>query len=155
MSDKQPIIEVQHVSKAFGGVRALQDVQFEVVPGEVHALLGENGAGKSTLVKILTGIYGPTAGSIFVDGHEMHFHNPLDARRHGLVAQHDPRLAHHLKLYWEYLTDADLDWQAATLQNVIDFVTWLRWGSRLEVTSSIGEKRRPSALLILPSLIRR
>jgi hypothetical protein len=54
--------------------------------------------------------------------------------------------AHHLKLYWEYLTDADLDWQAATLQNVIDFVTWLRWGSRLEVTSSVGEKRRPSTI---------
>jgi integrase/recombinase XerD len=54
--------------------------------------------------------------------------------------------AHHLKLYWEYMTDGDLDWRAATLQNVIDFVTWLRWGSRLEVTSSVGEKRRPSTI---------
>src|SRR5216683_7711301 len=41
--------------------------------------------------------------------------------------------AHHLKLYWEYLTEAELDWRAASLQNVIDFVTWLRWGSQFDV----------------------
>ena len=81
-----PIVEARGIVKQFAGTTALDHVDFAVRRGEVHGLLGENGAGKSTLVKILTGIYGPTSGSIFVDGHEMHFHSPLDARRHGLVA---------------------------------------------------------------------
>ena len=80
------VVEAREIVKQFAGTTALDHVNFAVRRGEVHGLLGENGAGKSTLVKILTGIYGPTAGSIFVDGHEMHFHSPLDARRHGLVA---------------------------------------------------------------------
>jgi len=79
-------IEARDVVKQFAGTIALDHVDFTVQRGEVHGLLGENGAGKSTLVKILTGIYGPTTGSILVDGQQVHFHSPLDARRHGLVA---------------------------------------------------------------------
>src|SRR5690242_12987028 len=67
MSDKQPVLQVQHISKSFGGVHALQDVDFAVVPGEVHAILGENGAGKSTLIKILTGFHQPDSGEIFLE----------------------------------------------------------------------------------------
>ena len=81
-----PVVEAREIVKQFAGTTALDHVNFAVHRSEVHGLLGENGAGKSTLVKILTGIYGPTAGSIFVDGYEMRFHSPLDARRHGLVA---------------------------------------------------------------------
>ena len=55
VADQRPILELRHVSKSFGGVQALKDVQFALVPGEVHAILGENGAGKSTLIKIITG----------------------------------------------------------------------------------------------------
>src|SRR5437016_1272096 len=86
MSDKQPVIEVQHVSKAFGGVRALQDVQFEVVPGEVHALLGENGAGKSTLIKILTGFHQPDSGMILLEGRPIIFSGTREAQEHGIAA---------------------------------------------------------------------
>ena len=72
MSDNQPIFNIQHISKSFGGVHALQDVHFEIFPGEVHALLGENGAGKSTLIKIITGVYQPDAGELFFDGQPIH-----------------------------------------------------------------------------------
>src|SRR5919206_1515253 len=86
MSDKQPIFKAQHVSKSFGGVHALQDVHFEIFPGEVHALLGENGAGKSTLIKIITGVYQPDAGELFLDGRPIHFSNTRAAQERGIVA---------------------------------------------------------------------
>src|SRR5205823_6370824 len=60
-----PVVEAREIVKQFAGTTALDHVNFAVHRSEVHGLLGENGAGKSTLVKILTGIYGPTAGSIF------------------------------------------------------------------------------------------
>ena len=67
------LISARGLSKSFNGVRALQDVQFDLRPGEVHVLMGENGAGKSTLMKILTGIYRRDAGEILLDGTPVDF----------------------------------------------------------------------------------
>jgi rhamnose transport system ATP-binding protein len=86
MINTPPIFHIQHVSKSFGGVHALQDVHFEIFPGEVHALLGENGAGKSTLIKIITGVYQPDAGELFFDGQPIHFSNTRAAQEHGIAA---------------------------------------------------------------------
>jgi rhamnose transport system ATP-binding protein len=86
MSGSPPVIQVQHVSKAFGGVRALQDVHFEVFAGEVHALLGENGAGKSTLIKIMTGVHQPDAGTIALDGQPARFASTREAQAQGVAA---------------------------------------------------------------------
>jgi rhamnose transport system ATP-binding protein len=86
MSDKQPVISVEHISKSFGGVHALQDVHFEVYAGEVHALLGENGAGKSTLIKILTGVHRPDSGEIFFEGQPVRFDNTREAQARGVAA---------------------------------------------------------------------
>ncbi len=86
MSDTQPIFHIQHISKSFGGVHALQDVHFEIFPGEVHALLGENGAGKSTLIKIITGVYQPDAGELFLDGSPIRFADTRAAQAHGVAA---------------------------------------------------------------------
>ncbi|HKP53966.1 MAG TPA: sugar ABC transporter ATP-binding protein [Chloroflexia bacterium] len=86
MSDKKPVIQVQHVSKSFGGVHALQDVHFEIFAGEVHALLGENGAGKSTLIKIVTGLHQPDTGEIHLDGQPVRFANTREAQEHGIAA---------------------------------------------------------------------
>ena len=58
------ILELKNVSKTFPGVKALQDVRFELKKGEIHALMGENGAGKSTFIKIITGVYQPDSGGI-------------------------------------------------------------------------------------------
>src|SRR5437762_1362667 len=86
MIDKHPIFHLQHVSKSFGGVHALQDVHFEIFSGEVHALLGENGAGKSTLIKIITGVYQPDAGELLLDGRPIRFAGTREAQEHGIAA---------------------------------------------------------------------
>ncbi|MDW9615567.1 ATP-binding cassette domain-containing protein [Sinorhizobium meliloti] len=76
------------ITKTFPGVRALTDVSFDVMPGEIHALLGENGAGKSTLLKILSGVQRATDGEFFVDGEVAHFRRPENARAAGIAMIH-------------------------------------------------------------------
>jgi L-arabinose transport system ATP-binding protein len=73
------------VSMAFPGVKALDDVSFEVRAGSIHALMGENGAGKSTLLKILSGAYTPSGGSLAIDGHPVAFHGTSDALAAGVA----------------------------------------------------------------------
>src|SRR5687768_2474985 len=62
-----PILEMRGISKAFGSIQALDDVSLGLIPGEIHALLGENGAGKSTLIKIMTGVEQPDIGEVLID----------------------------------------------------------------------------------------
>ncbi|MCD8354027.1 MAG: ATP-binding cassette domain-containing protein [Clostridiales bacterium] len=66
----EPLIKMVGITKDFPGVRALDNISFDILPGEVHVLIGENGAGKSTLMKILSGVYTPTSGKIICNGHE-------------------------------------------------------------------------------------
>jgi ABC-type sugar transport system ATPase subunit len=80
-SDRRPILETKGISKAFGHVQALYNVDFELYPAEVVALIGDNGAGKSTLVKILSGIYHKDAGQIYFEGKPVEFRTPTDAER--------------------------------------------------------------------------
>jgi ribose transport system ATP-binding protein len=77
------VLEARGISKSFGGVKALDGVDFALAAGEIHGLIGQNGAGKSTLVKVLNGVHRPDAGSIAVDGREVVYETPQDARRHG------------------------------------------------------------------------
>lgn len=93
MNGMQPRLSIRQVSKNYAGIHALRDIEFDIAPGEVHALVGENGAGKSTLVKIITGIETADSGQILLDGNECRFRGPMDARAHGVVAVYqDPRL---------------------------------------------------------------
>lgn len=80
-----PLVRVQGVSKSFGGVVALQDVDFEVLPGEVHALLGENGAGKSTLIKILSGVQDYDSGMVELGSEQVRFTSPAQSREAGVA----------------------------------------------------------------------
>jgi rhamnose transport system ATP-binding protein len=80
-----PLLRVRDIEKSFPGVRALSGVSFDVRAGEVHALLGENGAGKSTLIKIVSGVYPPDLGSILIEGREVRFASPDEARRAGVA----------------------------------------------------------------------
>ena len=77
-------IEGKDISKAFGGVQALKAASFCAEPGEVHALVGENGAGKSTMIKILSGLFGPDTGKIYVQGREVVLESPQAAMRLGI-----------------------------------------------------------------------
>lgn len=82
----QPFLELKGVSKVFPGVRALDSVDLEIYPGEVHGLVGENGAGKSTLIKILTGAHKNEAGQIIIEGKESNIKGPRDAMNYGITA---------------------------------------------------------------------
>ncbi|MDR1108393.1 MAG: sugar ABC transporter ATP-binding protein, partial [Spirochaetaceae bacterium] len=88
MKETAHIIEMVGVTKQFPGVLALDNVDFRVMPGTVHALMGENGAGKSTLMKCLFGIYQMDAGSIFLGGRECHFNSTADAMSAGVSMIH-------------------------------------------------------------------
>ena len=83
-----PILEARNIGKYFPGVKALDGVNLAVYGGRVHAVVGENGAGKSTLMKILSGVYQPDAGEIFVDGVEIRFENPQAAESRGIAIIH-------------------------------------------------------------------
>lgn len=84
----RPVLTMEGISKEFPGVKALESVDFQLFPGEVHALMGENGAGKSTLMKILSGVYAPTQGTIRLKGKEVAFRGTLDAQRQGVSIIH-------------------------------------------------------------------
>src|SRR5580698_6918974 len=94
-----PLISVKRLSKSFPGVRALHEVQFELVAGEVHTLMGENGAGKSTLMKILAGVYARDSGEILYDGQPVDFSSPREAQAMGVCIIHQElQLMNHLSV---------------------------------------------------------
>src|SRR3954447_22449885 len=80
----QPLLQVLGYTVTFGEVRANQDVDFDVRPGEVHALVGENGAGKSTLLKLIYGVYQPDSGEVMAGGKQVVIGSPADARALGI-----------------------------------------------------------------------
>lgn len=90
-------IEMDNITKRFGGVKALTDVTFKIKKGEIHALIGENGAGKSTLMKILSGAYQKDSGQILIDGKEVKINSPKDAKDLGIAV-----------IYQEFMLAPDL-----------------------------------------------
>jgi simple sugar transport system ATP-binding protein len=94
-----PIVEARGISKRFGHVVALSDVSLALYPGEVLGVVGDNGAGKSTLMKILAGLYPPSGGQMSVDGREVRFSSPRDARERGIeMVYQDLALAGNLRI---------------------------------------------------------
>src|SRR3954454_16616922 len=85
---RSPILELQGITKSFGGVEALRGVDFALYAGEIHGLVGENGAGKSTLMKIIAGVHPEFSGRFILDGHETRFRSARDAHAAGIAMDH-------------------------------------------------------------------
>ena len=79
-----PVFEARGLVKRYGHVTAMDGTDFDLYPREILAVIGDNGAGKSTLIKALSGALIPDEGQIFLNGQQVHFHSPIDARRHGI-----------------------------------------------------------------------
>jgi len=107
-----PILQLRGISKSFGSVQALSDVDFEVQHGEVMALVGDNGAGKSTLIKCIAGIHGFDSGEILFDGKPVSIHGPKDAAKLGIeVVYQDLALCDNLDVVQNmYLGREERDW---------------------------------------------
>src|SRR5262252_11081401 len=84
MTNPQIVMQAKGLIKRFGQVTALDGADFELRPGEILAVIGDNGAGKSSLIKCLSGASIPNEGQIWLDGKQIHFKNPMDARRAGI-----------------------------------------------------------------------
>ena len=92
-------LKTNNIGKTFSGVNVLRNVDFDLKPGEVHALVGENGAGKSTFVKILSGVYTPTEGKIFLDEKKVNITSPIVAQKNGVSLIHqEPQSFSHLSV---------------------------------------------------------
>src|SRR5499427_552345 len=84
MTNPQIVMQAKGLIKRFGQVTALDGADFELRPGEILAVIGDNGAGKSSLIKCLSGATIPDEGQIWLDGNQIHFRSPMDARRAGI-----------------------------------------------------------------------
>jgi simple sugar transport system ATP-binding protein len=92
-----PVLQMRNISKSFGAIRALTEVNLTLEPGEVLGLMGDNGAGKSTLVKIMAGNFPPTSGDILLESGPVVFHQPIEARRAGIeIVYQDLALCNNL-----------------------------------------------------------
>ncbi len=98
-AESAPLLRLEGITKEFPGVLALSNVHFDLLPGEVHAVCGENGAGKSTLMKIISGVYQPTSGTIIYKGQESRFASPLQSEAAGIAIIHQElNLVPHLSV---------------------------------------------------------
>jgi rhamnose transport system ATP-binding protein len=112
-----PILELRNIAKSFAMTAALADVSFDVVPGEIHAIVGENGAGKSTLIKIMTGVYQPDGGEILWEGKPVSIRNTQAAQALGIAA-----------IFQEPMVFPDLDVAENIFISHRDRGTFIDWG---------------------------
>jgi D-xylose transport system ATP-binding protein len=174
MNKPSPLLALTGVSKRFGAVQALEDVDFEVYAGEVVGLVGDNGAGKSTLVKIISGIYSPDRGKFFADGAPVAIRGPADATQLGIATVYqDLALADNLdvvanlflgreersrgpgRLTWQ-LDEADMEHRAhalleqlaVTIPSVRSEVATLSGGQRQQVAVSRSLLGDPRIMLL-------
>ena len=152
-----PLVQLKGIAKYFPGVIANEDVDLDVLPGEIHALLGENGAGKSTLMNILTGIYQPDAGEIIIEGYRRDFSSPQQAIAAGIgmVHQHFKlvqafTVAENIHLGWKdtpRLASASV-LEARTAKLATKFNLQVRPAARITELST-GEQQRVEILRVL------
>src|SRR5215475_2185796 len=139
---RSPILELQGITKSFGGVEALRGVDFALYAGEIHGLVGENGAGKSTLMKIIAGVHTEFSGRFLLDGKETRFRSARDARAAGIAMVHQ-----ELSVAPD-LSVAENVFLGAQPTNALGFVQWRRMAREAgEQLSRFGIDVDPTARL--------
>ena len=134
-------IEMENVSKSFGGIKALKNVSFKVAPGEIHALVGENGAGKSTLMKILSGAYQKDGGSIKIDGKPVDINSPKKGKDCGIgIVYQEFELAPDLSVAENILM--------SSMGNRFGIINWKKLNERaLEIIRKLGFDLDPGSIV--------
>jgi rhamnose transport system ATP-binding protein len=136
------LLQMNHITKTFPGVKALDRVCFDLNPGEIHALVGENGAGKSTFIKVLAGVHQPDEGEIVLNGEKVTIHNPLVAEKHGIATIHqhaasypDLSVAENIFIGHEFLRAGLIHWRKANAEakRILDSI-----GAHISPTASVG-----------------
>jgi ABC-type sugar transport system ATPase subunit len=123
----EPVLSIRNLTKRFGGLVAVNDVSWDVYPGEVVALLGDNGAGKSTLIKCVSGVYQPDQGEIYFGGRLSRFARPMDARREGIeTIYQDLALANNLDVSANIFLGREVKKRFAGLIRTLDEQMMLR-----------------------------
>jgi len=142
-NDNDFILTMQNISKTFPGVNALENVDFSLKPGEIHALIGENGAGKSTLVKVLTGVEHPDAGSIEYNGKIVDVKSPQHAQEIGISTVYQEvnlctniSVAENIMLGHEPHRFGGIDWKK---MNALATLAMKRLSVDIDVTQSLGD----------------
>jgi galactofuranose transport system ATP-binding protein len=136
------IVAMQGISKSFPGVQALENVDFTLQRGEIHALVGENGAGKSTLIKAMTGVERPDKGTVRIEGREIVIRSPLEAQQLGIATVYQevnlcPNLtvAENILIGREPMKWGSIDWKAMNVQAT---QALQRLGIDVDVTQTLG-----------------
>ncbi len=109
MTGSTPVLSLANIHKAFDGVIAIEDFSLDLYPGEIVALVGDNGAGKSTLIKMISGVYSPTSGTVRLEGDEVSFADASSARSRGIeVVYQDLALADQQPVYMNMFLGREL-----------------------------------------------
>jgi simple sugar transport system ATP-binding protein len=144
-----PLLECRGLSKRFGAIHALEEVDVALAPGEVVGLMGDNGAGKSTLLRILAGNFQPSEGQIFLGGEEIRFADSLDARDRGIEAVHqDLALCDNLTAADNVFLGRELKWRLGPLR-LLDYGAMARRAG--ELFAELQSETRPRDLVRMMS----
>ena len=133
------ILQMKHISKNFPGVKALDDVSFDLKKGEILGLLGENGAGKSTLIKILSGDYSLEEGEIYINGEKKIFNNPSESLKAGI------RVIYQELNTFEALTVTENIFAGELIKNKFGIVNWSKMTKKAkEIINNLGSNINPN-----------
>ena len=139
------VLELKNISKNFGAIQALQDVSLSMEQSQVVGLMGDNGAGKSTLVKIIAGNFRPSAGTMIIDGEEVHFSKPIEAREHGVeIVYQDLALCDNLSAAANVFLSREI-WRGIGPFKVLDYAAMYKRSA--ELFRELKSETRPRDLV--------
>jgi AI-2 transport system ATP-binding protein len=150
-----PLVELKNIWKVFAGVPVLKGIDLNLMPGEIHALLGGNGSGKSTTMKILSGVYTPERGNIMLNGKSVIFRSPHDAHRNGIyMVPQEPHIFPHLSVEENLLLGLEMDPFAAR-NEILQLADEIGFESKLSQEAGTLSIANQQLLEIIRGLLRK